>query len=279
MGTHNDGRAARRHLREERFGLKRRYDLALAKTPYDIAKDIVAFASAAGGTVVVGADEIAGRVSGATRRRKSGGARPRDRGEPFRPCLPWPLYQEKVLTLSREDGARVLPGTSNASSVLDLLRVNVGPDVRGPIGVRPKNDKGNPIQNAYSFPVRVGEQTDWLRPDQLAMWMNSHERRVAVLLRKALGSSVRAHYRRGSNQQMSYTRDLVLQDLDEGQSQMTLRDPTRSDVLANIPLAFVVAVWRDAGDSRWEIAVNGSIFSIGDNGGASPRFIPYLGGA
>jgi hypothetical protein len=240
--------------------LKRRYDLSLAKTPYDIAKDVAAFASAAGGTIVVGAEESDGRISALPGVadvpdlvRESGRA-----VQTF--CSPWPLYEEKVLALSRPDCARVLPGFSSASAPIHLVVVNVGPDVRGPIGVRPKNDKGNPIQNSYGFPVRVGEQTDWLRPEQLPMWMNSHERRIAIRLRAIpSGETIRAFHVQRLHEDEWLT--LFLDRVDEAQAIAVFTQSGRG-ASTHVPLAFVRAVWREAVLGVWSIKVAGTLYPI-----------------
>ena len=249
--------------------LKRRYDLALAKTPYDIAKDVSAFASAAGGTIVVGADESGGRVAGLPGVAEAPEL-VREIGKAIQTfCSPWPLYQEKVLTLSPADYARVLPGSSNAPAAVDLLVVNVGPDVRGPIGVRPKNDKGNPIKDAYAFPVRVGEQTDWLRPDQLAMWMNSHERRIAIRLRAiASAAMICAFHEQRSDEGEWLT--LLLERVDEEQGVAVFSQSGRGGIAAHVPLAFVLAAWRDPVQGVWSVKVDGTIFPAS----AGMTFIP-----
>jgi hypothetical protein len=239
------------------FDLKKLYDLTLAKVPYDIARDVAAFASAVGGTVLVGATEDDGRI----------GTLPgivnvpqfaKEIGSAVQKfCVPWPAYQEVEIAVTSEERRRIAPDDPGNDAVRVMV-VNVPPDVRGPIGVRAKNDKGNAVRDAYCFPVRVGERTDFLRPEQLSMWMNSHDRRIAIRLREVTrGTFVHAYQVETLND--GHTKTVIFESVDEGKGIAIFSTSSRVD--AHVPLAFITAVWAEpAGREELSIKVDGTLF-------------------
>ena len=111
--------------------------------------------------------------------------------------------------------------------------------------------------------MRVNDQTRFLDPTELPMWMNSHERRIAIQLRRVIQDGkphVRVHSRKGIFQQQPYFVDLVLLAVDEAEMYATLHKPS-ADLYVNVPFTFILSVWREVADNRWEIAVNGSLFT------------------
>src|SRR5580700_2411369 len=169
---------------------KTTYDLAKPGVRYDIAKDVAAFASAFGGTIVVGVVEGGGRaaqlegVSDVAKLLSEVATSLRLH------CVPIPSTpDEYAIVVTPEDAGRFLPsGTSRPSSPVTVVTLNVRPDPRGPIGVRPfaRGKEPQGAADAYKFPVRVDDQTRFMDPTELPMWMNSHERRVAINLNRAL---------------------------------------------------------------------------------------------
>ncbi len=155
---------------------------------------------------------------------------------------------------------------------------------------------GQPENDTYRFPIRVGDQTEFLNPMQLPMWMNSPERRLAPHVRALLAQGpcvVRIHRRIGYNQQTNRARICELLSLDENhrhvvvgqRDNQTLTPPftisgPQATVTANVPLTYISAVWHDP-QGVPEIAVNGSLFADFDplRPFNTPPFIPYLGGA
>jgi hypothetical protein len=163
------------------------------------------------------------------------------------------------------------------------LALNVSPDPRGPIGVRAIDPSDNPTPDTYRFPIRIGDQTDFLGPQELAMWMNSHERRVAIALQQVgPGAKVRVHHRVGVRQQEGSCRVYVLNGIDLRLMHAQITRVDAPDEPANVPFSFIASVWNEAADGMWELAVNGSLFA-GDSSnirlGTAPRFRPFLGGA
>jgi hypothetical protein len=200
------------------------------------------------------------------------------------PSVPVPATpDERAISLNKEEAASLLPPSLRANAVaVTLVALNVKADVRGPIGVRPLDAANDRVRDTYKFPIRVGDQTDFLGPQELPMWMNSHERRVALRLQAIPTSArIRIHHRVGGNQQQgSFRLSFAGVDLREGVARICQTD---APAVAQVPFSFISAVWKEEADNTWELAVNGALFS-GDMSGrndpsAAPRFRPYLGGA
>jgi hypothetical protein len=51
-----------------------------------------------------------------------------------------------------------------------------------------KDEKGTVIADPYRFPMRIGDRTIYLPPEQLSMYMNANERRILLLLRSISGA-------------------------------------------------------------------------------------------
>jgi hypothetical protein len=143
---------------------------AVSRPGFHHAKDVAAFANHLGGTLVIGAQESAGRVgqyvplteTSASAIQAAFSQAVRDR------CSPRPLI----------DFVRVaIPGGV-------VLAVNVWPYIGQVVGVRVKCDKSAEGfgDDAYVFPMRVGVDSAYLLPEQLPMLMLPEVRRVAVLL-------------------------------------------------------------------------------------------------
>lgn len=259
------------------FDFKREYDLAVPATRYEMAKDVAAFATAGGGTILVGVEHRQGRIVAF-----------KSVAEPEKivnelstalqqHCVPIPSTpRECVIEVDPAAAAKLLAGQTAPSAVVSLLAINVQPDPRAPIGVRPEL-KGQPHADTYRFPVRIGDQTDFLDPTQLPMWMNSNERRVALrlndILREKTPNVVRVHCRRSGVKTLDYARDFELRAVDEQASCVVVAWQPAPGRVVNVPLSFVVAVWKDA-DNRWEMAVTGS-FSVDSS---QDGFVPYFGG-
>lgn len=264
------------------------YNLASPRVRYDIAKDVAAFANAYGGTIVVGIQESSGKPV-----RVEGVADVPNLKETIRDalgmfCVPLPATPEDyVISVRPAEARRILKESCAAapSVAVDLVTLNVAPDPRAPIGVRPLDGASNrPLADSWRFPVRMTDHTDFLNPTDLPMWMNSHERRVAIHLRRAFGEggaevTVAVHCRTGMAQNHPYERPLILTSVDEKQLCATFRMADPPGVLV-VPFSFILSVWRAVPD-KWEMAINGSVLDEiqSSPGNKIPRFKPYLGGA
>jgi hypothetical protein len=289
---------------------KTTYDLAKPGIRYDIAKDVAAFANAFGGTLVVGAVEAEGRAVRLPGVANVAALTREVAAAVLQYCVIVPSTPEDhAITITPVDAARILAASGATPPAADvvLVTLNVRPDPRGPIGVRPfdaervpdgvfactaeqwreeqeRARRGRPMADAYRFPLRIDDQTRFLDPTELPMWMNSHERRVAIQLRAIeVGQPVRAFQRMGMQLQSTATRMLKLLELDEA-NMIAIFDCTDMTVdgPVHIPLTFIVGVWQDGADSHWHLAVNGALYPRDPRDPArqpSYRFAPYLGGA
>jgi schlafen family protein len=235
------------------FDFKTIYDLEKEDVRFDIASDVAAFANAFGGSILVGVHERGGRAIGipgiahvsrlldeiATALRQH--------------CVPVPgTPVEHALTVTPEVAARILAsGATTPNSPVTVVALNVQPDSRGPIGVR-GSPRGQSLEDFYKFPVRINDQTRFLDPTELPMWMNTHERRIAVRIRAIPeGSAVRV-FCEGDNPTVN------LVGVNEGQAVATFSLAGEGE--ANVPLTHVTAVWQEPRDSVWSLRIRGRIF-------------------
>jgi Putative DNA-binding domain len=262
------------------------YDVAQRATRADLASDVAAFSNAFGGTIVVGVHELGGKAVKLEGVADVSKLLVELKTALLQHCVPVPSTpEEHEIVVAPEHATRLLvPRAAAPATPVTLVTLNVRPDPRGPIGVRHYDEnrkEPGPVKDAFRFPVRVDDHTRFIDPTELPMWMNSHERRVAIFLREALGGarelSVRAHYRKGDNQQQRHESDLHLSDVDEAHACVTVRQGVGAGAGVTVPFAFIVAVWpRSAGS--WSIAIQGSMFA--QQGADSVLvFRPYLGGA
>jgi schlafen family protein len=263
------------------FDLKATYDTTKTSTRYDIAKDVAAFATAFGGTIVVGVQESGGKaiaLPGVS-----------DRPTLMREiatalqgyCSPLPATpEEHEIIVTPENAVHLLgPGVQPPHADVTLLTLNVRADPRGPIGVRPFGANG-PTQDTYKFPIRVNDQTAFLGPTELPMWMNSHERKVALQLAKIpVGKlvDVELHCRRGYLQQGPYERNVSIARVDEEGMYVVIEDATLQ-LRTNVPFGFIAAVWEKE-DGGWAVAAQGHILTASSSSRRPNHFVPYLGGA
>jgi hypothetical protein len=289
-------RLGRASVEQGQLDFKREYDLTRLSIRYDMAKDVAAFATAYGGTILVGIcwnnQQVVGLRSVTDPQRTV--AELSTALQQY--CVPVPpTPDEQAIVVSVAAATQILPpGAQPPAADATILAINVDPDPRGPIAVRAELN-GQPHADTYRFPIRVGDQTDFLDPGQLAMWMNSNERRVAIRLRQVLSHGpvlIRIHHRIGYSQQGKNHRVCELLDLDESRMHIVvgqrenqnLQPPftvlPQATVKAHVPLTYVSSVWEDP-HGVTEIAVNGTLFSDFDpiRPFTKPVFVPYLGGA
>jgi hypothetical protein len=244
------------------FDAKETYDLNKPGVKFEIAKDVAAFASVSGGSLVIGAVENKGHLVKLP-------------GIPDVPimiravsdavsqfCHPNPYYSDERLDVDEETKERILgrPATGTAQ----LLVINVAPTLSAPIGVLACDASGKALANAYRFPVRVGDRTDYLRPEELPMLMNSHERRVWIQLSEIPGVARGAPadvwlFDRRMAEGSGVRRPYVVKSVDMRRLAVTLAYRTGSTPAAVVPLTFIRAVWHQ--DDEFFIAVDGFVHS------------------
>jgi hypothetical protein len=265
-----------------RFDYKTTYDLTNKATRYEIAKDVAAFANAYGGTIVVGVFESGGKVV-----RIDGVADvPKLMAEmatALKKCSsPVPVTpEEHAIVVSPQDAARLLrkSGAPAPVSEVTIVTLNVRPDTRGPIGVHVFDGVNASLADVYRFPVRIDDQTRFLNPTELPMWMNSHERRVAIQLREVFSGDpvdVIVHHLIGVMVNHPHDQPMKLSGVDEARGVLEFTGKTGAAV--HVPFLFVPAVWRDPHDSVWRVAVRGTVFPNMPSTGRYSTFVPSLVG-
>ena len=204
----------------------------------ELAKDVAAMANAFGGVIVVGACEAPkGTLSKYD---------PMNKKEAAGTCTEY--------TTALRD--RVRPSAVVATEMVDhdggfLAVVRVEPSMGQAIGVRfiPSKDvdpgETKEVHQIYGFPVRKGDNTVWLEPEQLPMLMLPELRRTLLLLQKIGKDPVGL--------------DALLNDgrLDVGQTAYVIQkiEPEENVVLLDrnisVPLGSIVHVFR--GHQGWRI--------------------------
>ena len=209
----------------------------------ELAKDVAALANATGGTVLVGAYEQGGRL---------GITKPMDTNEVGRLK---DAYERAVRDLCAP--APIINAVPIEWAPGYLLAVNVFAFPAGPVGVLCDLDA-----KAYSFPLRVGTHTQWLRPEQLSMLMVPGVRRIAIMIdaipdteRKVVtltGPTV------GTPERDSWNLDFSIDDLDVVRNRLCmtyLGDRGKKQLI--VPLDDIRAVWK-SGD-KWRVAIRGRV--------------------
>jgi hypothetical protein len=140
-----------------------------------------------------------------------------------------------------------------------IVTVVVFPYVGQPIGVRVAADKtkGGYAGDAYAFPVRVGADSHYLKPEQLSMLMLPDYRRVVVALGAIKpGDAVHLHGLAATG--LLSTGAAVFVEANVLTNTLKL-DPPKAGGLGGqiaIPIDYVKTVWL-ASDG-WHIGVRGS---------------------
>lgn len=213
---------------------------------FELGKDIAGFANAMGGTILVGVQEAASVLH---------------------MYLPLDDDEARFTIRAIEEAVRdrcspspVVVTTKIPKDSGYIVAVNVSPFPGQPIGVRVKGDKNDGYGDpAWTFPVRVGTQTKYFRPEQLAMLMSAEYRRIAILLggiRKNDVVSIRPTERDPSRPQAEY--QFYFEDMDVLRNLVVFRQYTHDKKeLMVVPMDQVVTVWR--ADTIWRLGLRGSI--------------------
>jgi hypothetical protein len=217
--------------------------------PFELGKDLAAFANASGGVVLVGAKETNNHLDrytplseiDATETREAFAKAARDR------CHPPPVVDPVVLP----QGAG------------HVVAVNVLPFPGQPVGVWVECDKKKDGfgGRAYVFPVRVGIHTVFFRPEQLPMLIATDVRRVVSLLE---GIPLRAQcvalvWPDATHPHWS----CMVDQLNVNENSITVVSDA-NQVLA-LPVDSIRSVWKDPHQGVWKIAVAGTPKSLGQS--------------
>lgn len=210
---------------------------------FELGKDVAALANALGGTILVGAQEVASTLHVYL---------PRDDDEVKRTiraiedavrdrCSPSPVVSmEKI---HYESGC--------------ILAVNVSAFPSQPVGVWVRGDKedgyGDPT---WTFPVRVGTQTKFFRPEQLAMLMLPELRRVAIALAD-IEQNTEVFLHTASRTVHNTPYPVTFLSSDPLANVLIIREFASNGGLADVavPLDGVRSVWR--ANARWHVALKG----------------------
>ncbi len=225
--------------------------------PFHLAKDVAAFANHLGGNLLIGVPETQG-VLGA----------------------PVPMTREEATKVrdafSKEASTRCFPPPQVDFAEYEVsggyvVAVVVYPYVGQIVGVRCWSDKsqGGYGGEAYAFPVRVGTDAVFLKPEQLSMFMLPEYRRIVIALSALqVGDLVDVHGVPAGGRQ-SLLQGAAFGDVDQMTNTLTLAVSLggRQAVLG-IPIDHVKTAWRS--DDLWHIAVRGSFTS------SPPTFVPFL---
>ena len=255
---------------------KRRYDTTDPAVPFEIAKDICAFANHLGGTIVVGAIEGKGGQRGrianfAPLVAPSPGDLVNEVDRVVRMlCLPVPIANALEIPLDETQVEAILGRIGPATSI---VAINVPAEFNTPVGCltcattckecevasQRCSCNGKTIPEAYRFPIRVIEGTRNLRPNELARTMNVVERRALLELQAIATEKVVYVW---FNSQSGFQRQVSpceIVSIDPAIMVCVLRlvhvGPPNT---AEVPLTFVRATWRTS--NGWNVAIEGSAF-------------------
>lgn len=228
------------------------------KDTFELAKDVAAFANLAGGVVLVGAVEDK-RVGILSRYLPMAAERAQVIADAFskavaQRCSPAPLVDVAVIP---KDAGRVV-----AVNVWPFPSQAIG--VRIPDAVTHKGPQKNRKRDAYVFPLRVGNDSIDIQPEQLAMLMLPQERRVTILL-KAIPQALRKkvhvvgrHVARQTGHRSNFAIDLEFVDVRPLENVALFRSASQPDHPAHVPLNHIDSVWLGA-HNQWWVLVQGEV--------------------
>jgi hypothetical protein len=212
-----------------------------------MAKDVAAFASAHGGTLLVGAyggtrlEHYKSVTADEAKEIAEGFDRAvRDR------CAPAPLISTEVLP--HDDGF--------------VVAVNVHPFPGQLIGVRIlQNDKKDlgalkGVEHLCFFPLRVGTHTKFIPPEQLPMFIDGKMRRIAIILQSAVDQQVALFDAFGSDRKTPYLDAANIRAVNPLTNSITFGVTRRGgETQFTLPLDLVETVCRQG--SHWHVYLKG----------------------
>ncbi len=208
---------------------------------FELAKDVAALANAVGGALLIGAQED--RATGT-----------------LRSYVPMADSDVKATAVAIEEAVRdrcsPMPVFSIARIAKDngtVLAVNVTAYPGQPVGVSVRGDKGDGYGDpAWTFPVRVGTQTNFFRPEQLAMLMSAEYRRIVILLSAIVaGEKVLVTW---PDRGFGGEPEFAFVSLSAQDNLVALQPPDPQQATMRLPLDAIRSVWRDG---PWYLFVQG----------------------
>lgn len=230
-------------------------DLKVKPAPnaFEKAKDVTAFANHVGGTLIVGAHEVDGRLAAYVGLDDAGSVRDAYSKAVAELCQPHPLVDFQDFAVPGSVTKRVV--AVNIWPSLNLVGVKVlsHPNANGYGGV------------SFVYPVRSGTDASYLEPNQLAMYMTPAVRRVVVMLsrvpkgaRLRIKTWVPTTALPGGRGQHEYT--AVLDEVLEEQNLVTLRATDDERPIHRLPLDCITTVYEDwdatTKSTQWKVIVD-----------------------
>lgn len=206
---------------------------------FELGKDVAALANAMGGAILVGAQEAASALH---------------------IYLPLDDAEAKATVRAVDDAVKVRCSPSPVVSAEKIahgsgyiVALNVSPFPGQPVGVWVKGDRADGYGDpCWTFPVRVGAQTKFFRPEQLAMLMSAEYRRIVILLDAVkAGDEVlltTPNRGRGGEIKCSFESSSALNNL------MVLQSNERGGGKFRIPIDRVRSAWQDG---SWYVLIEG----------------------
>lgn len=249
------------------------------KKMWEHAKDIAAFSNAMGGVLLIGADDKSGRlkylgIAGQNVKDIQG------------------IYEAAAQLCSPPVFVDVV-----AIPQKNVVAINVDPHldlVAAPAGTRDRNGVEMKHDVAWVFPIRRASQTDWIKPENLAMYMNKDVRRAVLLLAKIPEATrdkvvVRFHTHAQSNRVNQHSRGYNVAELILGVGKVSAEENTvalvkrlheQEGVTCYVPLSDVLDVWRTGNDSTdatehavWGVLLRGQVVASSPD---RPPSLKYL---
>lgn len=224
----------------------------------EVAKDVAAFANASGGVLIYGATAIAMRLA------KYEGKSPveaeawckrvdelvRER------CSPPPIIEPRVVVSPDGSSSLVVVNVNPAGGQAVGVRVLAKTDewIEPVTGDSARSAKG---VDAYIFPIRAGEGTRWLNPEQVAMLMIPRLRRAISLLRQ-IAPNEEIHIDSLSTEEVWVRGPRYFDSVNELENALIVRSRSIHGAIERYPLDAVCSVWRATigPDFRWRVYID-----------------------
>jgi len=217
-----------------------------------LAKDVAALANTVGGSIIVGAATQGQRLIGY-------------------PGIPEQLVKAAGENYEKAAAQRCRPGPIlktqplRTSSGCMVLVVNVWMSPVAPVGVNIRQKRAPLTDDAWAFPHRVGSQTAFFTPDQLGAVENMTGRRTAALLLgipKGEWNQVRVSViQAASPPNLRLSGRLEAVSLGENVAQFAVCPPGGKFLPLQVPLDWILTVWRDALHNKWEVVLDARVFA------------------
>jgi hypothetical protein len=236
---------------------------------WEHAKDVAAFANSLGGVLVIGADDKTGQL-----------VYPGVHGQTVKDVQA--IYEGAAQLCSPSPIVDVIPIPLGPTK--NVVAVNVEPYldqlVSAPAGTRDKNGKEIKHDAGWVFPIRRASQTEWIKPENLAMYMNREVRR-AVLLLASIPAQKRqvgvCHHREssfaGHPEVAECPLELGVVSVEANFVELKEQQGS-SEVRCRVPLTDILDVWESE-TLKWKIKIRGTILHTpGPNGGVLRYGVP-----